>query len=97
MWNLNDLIKIKYLRPYIYFVEFDDRAKGEVDLRYILDKGPVFKPLHNIKLFRSAKIQGGTIAWPNGADLAPETIYEAIQKPPNNSFKPTRAHPARAA
>ena len=79
MWNLNDLVKIKYLRPYVYFVEFDDRSKGEVDLSYLLNKGPVFKPLRNIKLFRSARIEGGTITWPNGADLAPETLYAFLQ------------------
>ncbi len=79
MWNLNDIIKIKYLRPYIYFVEFDDGVKGEIDLSFLLAKGPVFKPLKNIKLFRSAHIEGGTISWPNGADVAPESLYEAIQ------------------
>ncbi|MBI4063379.1 MAG: DUF2442 domain-containing protein [Elusimicrobia bacterium] len=84
MWNLNDLKKIKYLKPYVYFVEFDNGAKGEVDLSYLLIKGPVFKPLKNTKLFSSARIEGGTITWPNGADLAPETLYEAIQKRPTN-------------
>jgi hypothetical protein len=82
MWNLNDLRTIKYLRPYVYAVEFDDRTKGEVDLSYLLMRGPIFKPLRNIKFFRSARIQGGTIAWPNGADLAPETLYEAVQNQP---------------
>lgn len=86
MWNLNDLKKIKYLKPYVYFVEFDDAVKGEVDLSYLLTKGPIFKPLKNIELFRSARIEGGTITWPNGADLAPETLYEAIQmRPPIHS------------
>ena len=80
MWNLNDIRKIKYLRPYVYFIEVDDGVKGEVDLSFLLAKGPIFKPLKNIKLFRSAHIEGGTISWPNGADVAPETIYEAIQE-----------------
>ena len=82
MWNLNDIRKIKYLRPYVYFIEFDDGVKGEVDLSFLLVKGPIFKPLNNIKLFRSARIEGGTISWPNGADLAPETVYDAIQGRP---------------
>src|SRR3989338_6672313 len=90
MWNLNDIRKIKYLRPYVYFVEFDDGVKGEADLSFLLAKGPIFKPLNNIKLFRSAHIEGGTIAWPNGADLAPETLYEAIQgRITNHSSKRT--------
>ena len=79
MWKLNDIKKIKYLGPYAYLIEFDDGVKGKVDLSFILVKGPIFKPLNNVKLFRSARIEGGTISWPNGADLAPETLYEAIQ------------------
>ena len=96
MWNLNDLKKIKYLKPYVYFVEFDDGSKGEVELSYLLSKGPVFRPLKNIKLFGSARIEGGTIAWPNGADLAPETLYQAIQKRPISRSR-ERATPRRAA
>ena len=80
MWNLNDIRIIKYLRPYAYFIEFDDGVKGEIDLSFVLTKGPIFKPLINVKLFRSARIEGGTISWPNGADLAPETLYEAIKE-----------------
>ena len=84
MWNLNDLTKIKYLKPYVFYVEFDDGIRGEVDLSYLLTKGPVFKPLKNIKLFGLARIEGGTITWPNGADLAPETLYAAIEKRPTS-------------
>jgi hypothetical protein len=80
MWNLNDVKKIKFLKPYSYFIEFDNGLKGTVDFEHLLDKGPIFSPLKNIRLFRSARIEGGTISWPNGADVAPETLYEAIQK-----------------
>ena len=78
MWNLNDVVRITYRSGYTYYVEFDDGVAGEVDFTPYLDRGPVFKALANVRLFRRAKIEGGTIAWPNGADVAPESLYKRI-------------------
>lgn len=38
----------------------------------------MFEPLKDLSLFAQVKVDPdlGTIAWPNGADLAPDALYE---------------------
>jgi hypothetical protein len=80
MWNLNDVIRIEYKSGYSYLVEFDDGVNAVIDFSDYLQRGPVFAPLRDLQFFRQASIEGGTIAWPNGADIAPETLYEKCQQ-----------------
>lgn len=78
MWDLNEVIEIKFRQKYIFHVISDDGLSGDMDFSEYLGKGSVFEPLKDSAFFRQARIEGGTIAWPNGADIAPETLYEKL-------------------
>ena len=74
-----DVIEAKYLHDYTIWIRFDDGTEGEVDLAGELE-GPVFEPLRDLDYFRQFRVpkEVGTIAWPNGADFAPEFLYEKV-------------------
>lgn len=77
--ELVDVVEVRYVRDYKVWVKFADGTSGEVDLSGSL-RGPVFEPLLNPEYFRQVRVDPeiGTIAWPNGADIAPETLYARI-------------------
>jgi len=79
VWNLNEVTKIKYKGGYCYHVVFDDGTSGDIDFTEYLDRGPMFAPLRDLEFFQQARIEGGTISWPNGVDIAPESLYEKIE------------------
>ncbi len=61
------------------FLRFSDGAEGEVDLANHLE-GEVFEPLKDPAFFSEAQLHSelGTVFWPNGADFAPEFLYEQL-------------------
>ncbi len=66
---------------------FSDGTTGDVDFSGEQWTG-VLEPLHDPVYFAQVVVDtdGGTIAWPDGIDLAPEPLYEQA-----------RAHPLVAA
>ena len=70
----------KYIREYTLYLRFSDGSDGEVDLEHELD-GEILEPLKNITYFKDFSVNQElhTVVWPNGADFAPEFLYEKLQ------------------
>ncbi len=71
--------KAKYIEHFKLYLEFNDGLSGVVDLKSYLE-GEIFEPLNNIDYFKNFKLDTWTIGWENGADFAPEFLYNLILK-----------------
>ena len=69
------VVEANYRDEFNIHIVFNDGVEGVVDFSEWLS-GPVFEPLRDPTYFAAFFVDGGTIAWPNGADIAPETLYE---------------------
>lgn len=72
------LIEARYLDNYFVHLVFSNGKEGDVDLSPYVGQG-VFEPLTNKDYFKKLFVDGWTISWPNGADIAPETLYELTE------------------
>lgn len=77
MSYLPQVIKAKHVSGFVVATRFDDGTEKHVDISQWF-RGPVFKPLKDSKFFSKFFVEGGTLAWPNGVDIAPEALYEAV-------------------
>jgi hypothetical protein len=73
-------------------LRFNNGAAGVVDLADAL-WGPVFEPLQDLRQFAKIELspEMHTICWPNGADLAPEYLYETMLQQAQTSLESGRA------
>lgn len=75
-----DIIAVAVARHGVLRVRFADGLEAELD---VLDRmrGPVFEQARTANGFAQATVDNetGTVVWPGGADLAPDTLYERAQ------------------
>lgn len=76
------LVRVQSVEPREGFsvdVHFTDGSQREINLAPYL-QGPIFEPIrNNPSLFRAMQVEGGTIAWPNGADIDPDVLYYGLR------------------
>jgi hypothetical protein len=74
------IVSVKPLDGYRLEIVFADGLRGVASLNDRLF-GPVFEPLREVTFFRQVTVDKyGAICWPNGADLAPDALYEQLRE-----------------
>ena len=73
------VVDAKYKKEYQIWVKFEDGLEGELDFCDELD-GSIFEPLKDINFFKSFNLEGKTLHWENGADFAPEYLYDLLKR-----------------
>jgi len=70
------VIEAEYVKDYVVRIKFNDGAAKMVDLESYTERGGVFSALKEKEFFKKFFIDLNTLCWPNGADIAPERLYE---------------------
>jgi hypothetical protein len=87
-----EMIRVTEVEPlggYVLRLRFNDGSERIIDFEDEL-YGPVFEPLKaDLDLFRAVRIEGPTIAWPNGADIDPDVLHGSevpVGRPASSTF-----------
>jgi len=72
-----DLIEAKYIDGYTLELLFENGRKGTYDFSTYIKRGGVFSRFSDLSYFRSFYVNKelGVLCWPDGLDIAPETLY----------------------
>jgi hypothetical protein len=87
---LPSVVRAEHCGGFRIHLTFNDLSQRTVDFRPWL-QGPLFEALKDPAHFREFFVEGGIVAWPNGADIAPETLYEAAARNRNRGMHPPHA------
>ena len=68
--------KADYVDAYTLALTFNDGLKAEIDYSDWIEKYPYFEPLKDHDYFKKFSLDGWTVVWPNGADIAAETLHK---------------------
>ena len=72
---MNPRVKaVKAENNYTLLLEFSNGERKRFDVSPYIGKG-IFSPLSDVSFFQRVNVFLGSIQWPNGADLCPDTLY----------------------
>jgi hypothetical protein len=93
------MIRVRAVEPlhgHTVRVTFTNDEQRDIDVSRYISAGGIFAPVHDDPdFFRQVRVELGTIAWPNGADIDPDVLYLGL--PPHASQAEWEAARDRAA
>ncbi len=70
---------VEPVEGFVLLLSFDDGSQKDVDVKWLL-RGPIFEDIRrDPELFRQVRVEGGTAAWPNGADISPVVLHGSAE------------------
>jgi len=73
-----DVIEVRSVAPRELSVLFEDGLSGVLHIDLSFCTG-VFDSLRSDQAVGDAQVSNGVLVWPNGLDLAPDTMYKEIK------------------
>jgi hypothetical protein len=75
-----DITEVTVVGHGVLDLTFADGTRGQVDVLERM-RGPVFEDARSPDGFQKVAVdpETGTVVWPGGADLAPDTLYDRVR------------------
>lgn len=76
------IVEARHVEGFVIHIRFSDGSEGDVNFEGELN-GEIFQPLRDPAFFKQFVLNSDfhVVTWPNGADIAPEFLYEKLQVP----------------
>ncbi|MEX2219319.1 MAG: DUF2442 domain-containing protein [Phycisphaerales bacterium] len=74
----HEVVRVEPVAGHRLVLAFRNGEQREIDISRLVPFEGVFKPLEDPAYFRRVAVNAdiGSIAWPNGADICPDVLYQ---------------------
>ena len=75
MYIVPNPIEVKALENYDLYIKFEDEKEKIYNVKHLVENIPFYNRLKDKEYFKNVKIDGNTVKWEQGEDIAPENLY----------------------
>lgn len=68
-------VEVQALQNYDLYIKFEDGKEKIYHVGHLVDTIPFYHKLKDMDYFKKVKVEGNTVVWEQGEDIAPENLY----------------------